>query len=141
MAYFWFLKPIINAVKMSASSHPNGTYPPASRANSTYVTDSKADLVSMELSEAGNRVNIISVTPKLIVYFLKKSTWHHVSWDLSVMLIRGNWKYFLLTILIRVEINWSQIWVDTLGTMGVKSRVFFGWEKEKTKIIQRSASL
>jgi len=40
---------------MSASSHPNGTYPPASRANSTYVTDSKADLVSMELSEAGNR--------------------------------------------------------------------------------------
>ena len=42
---------------MSASSHPNGTYPPASRANSAYVSDSKADLVSMEL-EQGNRVNI-----------------------------------------------------------------------------------
>ena len=47
---------------MSASSHPNGTYPATSRANSTYVTDSKADLVSMELSEAENRVYVVFVS-------------------------------------------------------------------------------
>ena len=37
----------------SASNHPNGgsSYPPSQR-SSTYVTDSKADLVSMEMSEA-----------------------------------------------------------------------------------------
>ena len=46
-----------NTSKMS-SSHPNGTsnsYPPSAR-SSSYVTDSKADLVSMELSEGRNQV-------------------------------------------------------------------------------------
>lgn len=46
-----------------SSSHPNGTsnsYPPSAR-SSSYVTDSKADLVSMELSEGRNQ-NVTTFT-------------------------------------------------------------------------------
>ena len=63
-----------------SSSHPNGTsnsYPPSAR-SSSYVTDSKADLVSMELSEGRNQVNnasehLIKSQRNLFLHFFRMS--------------------------------------------------------------------
>ena len=45
---------------MNSSTHPNGAPNYPSPRNSNYVTDSKADLVSMELSEARGQVTVIT---------------------------------------------------------------------------------